>query len=197
MQIQKDVSEHSWLSGWVIFIISAHSAHLAQSHLSLVFSAINKYNCSYFDPTNEQISVRSDQCLQLFSSCRHYLYYWLMSFRYRLVPIHGIHGSVDPWWLLVCSDRVVWLSLCENQHGVGKDINGTFVPLPTCWPRFCKPTCYVTTSCFFSQLVHLSVFFCFCFCAFWPNCSCSNDQKTLNQGIPSRMQLGKPCIRPC
>ena len=110
--------------------------------------------------------MRSDQCLQLVSSRRQYLYYWLLSFRYRLVPIHGIHGSVDPWWLLVCSDRVVWLSLCENQHGMGKDINGTFVPLPTCWPRFCKPTCYVTTSCFFSQLVHLSVFFVFVFALF-------------------------------
>ena len=45
-------------------------------------------------------------------------------------------------------------------------INGIFVPLPTCWPRFCKPTCYVTTSCFFSQLVHLSVFFVFVFALF-------------------------------
>ena len=184
---KKHVSEHSWLSGWVIFSILAHSAHLIQSDLSLVFSAINKYDCSWFDPLNEQISVterknlmRSDQLLQLFSTCRHYLLvctitYWLLSFKYRLVPIHG---SVDPQWLLVRSDRVakiwkcgfmmlqLWLSLCVNKHGVGKDINGTYVPLPTCWPRFCKPTCYVTTSRFFSQLVHLSQFFLFSFSRF-------------------------------
>ena len=53
--IRKHVSEHSWLSGWVIFSILAHLAHLAQSYFSLIFSAINTYNCSWFDLTNKKI----------------------------------------------------------------------------------------------------------------------------------------------
>ena len=48
----KHVSERSWLSGWVIL---AHLAHLAQSYLSLIFSAINTYYCSWFHLTNKKI----------------------------------------------------------------------------------------------------------------------------------------------
>ena len=56
MQIQEShVSEHSWLSGWVFLSISTHLAHLAQPYFSLIFSAINTYNCSWFDLTNKKI----------------------------------------------------------------------------------------------------------------------------------------------
>jgi len=51
---RKHVSEHSWSSGWVILSILAHLAHLAQSYFSLIFSAINTYNCSWFDLTNKK-----------------------------------------------------------------------------------------------------------------------------------------------
>ena len=53
--IRKYVSEHSWLSGWVIFSILAHLAYLVWSYFSLIFSAINTYNCSWFDLTNKKI----------------------------------------------------------------------------------------------------------------------------------------------
>ena len=43
---RKHVSEHSWLSELVILSILAHLAHLAQFYFSLIFSAINTYNCS-------------------------------------------------------------------------------------------------------------------------------------------------------
>ena len=46
---RKHISEHSWLSGWVILSILAHLAHLAQSCFSLIFSAINTYNYFQFD----------------------------------------------------------------------------------------------------------------------------------------------------
>ena len=52
---RKHVSKHSWLSGWVILNISADIAHLAQSYFSLIFSATNTYNCSWFDLTNKKI----------------------------------------------------------------------------------------------------------------------------------------------
>ena len=52
---RKHVSEHSWSSGWVILSILAHLAHLAQSYFSLIFSAINTYNCAWFDLTNKNI----------------------------------------------------------------------------------------------------------------------------------------------
>ena len=52
---RKHVSEHSRLSGWVILSILAHLAHLAQSFFSLIFSAINTYNCSWFDLTSKKI----------------------------------------------------------------------------------------------------------------------------------------------
>ena len=52
---KKHVSKHSWLSGRVILSILAHIAHLAQSYLSLILSAIKTYNCSWFDLTNEKI----------------------------------------------------------------------------------------------------------------------------------------------
>ena len=48
------VCEHSWLSGWVILSILAHLAHLAQFYFSLIFSAINTYNCFWFDLTNKK-----------------------------------------------------------------------------------------------------------------------------------------------
>ena len=74
---RKHVSEQSWLSDWVILNSLAHLAHLAQSYFSLIFSATNTYNCFWFDLTNKKISVtedksmvKSDQCLQLFSSQR-------------------------------------------------------------------------------------------------------------------------------
>ena len=53
--IRKHVSEYSWSSGWVILSILAHLAHLAQSYFSLIFSAINTYNCSWFNLTNKKI----------------------------------------------------------------------------------------------------------------------------------------------
>ena len=70
--IRKHVSEQSWLSGWIILNISAHLAHLAQSYFSLIFSAVNTYNCFWFDLTKFQWlkMVKSDQCLRLFSSRR-------------------------------------------------------------------------------------------------------------------------------
>ena len=43
---RKHVSEHSWSSAWVILNCLAHLAHLAQSYFSLIFSAINIYDCS-------------------------------------------------------------------------------------------------------------------------------------------------------
>ena len=49
------VSEHSWSSVWVILSILAHLAHLAQSYFSLIFSAINTYNCSGLILTNKKI----------------------------------------------------------------------------------------------------------------------------------------------
>ena len=49
------ISEHSWLSCWAILSVLAHLAHLAQSYFSLIFSAINAYNCSQFDLTNNKI----------------------------------------------------------------------------------------------------------------------------------------------
>ena len=52
---KKHVSKHSWLSGWVILNILAHIAHSAQAYFSLIFSAINTHNCSYFDLTNKKI----------------------------------------------------------------------------------------------------------------------------------------------
>ena len=51
--IRKQVSERSWLSGWVIFSILAHLAHLAHSHFSLIFNAINTYDCFCFDQTEK------------------------------------------------------------------------------------------------------------------------------------------------
>ena len=77
MQIQEHVSEHDWSSEWVILSILAHRAHLAQSYFSLIFSAFNTYNCSWFNLTHKKIAVtedesmvKSDQCLWLFSSRR-------------------------------------------------------------------------------------------------------------------------------
>ena len=69
---RKHVSEQSWLSGWIILIILAHLAHLAQSYFSLIFSAVNTYNCFWFDLTKFQWlkMVKSDQYLRLFSSRR-------------------------------------------------------------------------------------------------------------------------------
>ena len=54
---RKHISKHSWLSGWMILSISAHLAHLAQSYFFLIFSAINTYNCSWFDLTNRRFAV--------------------------------------------------------------------------------------------------------------------------------------------
>ena len=54
-ETRKHVSEHSWLSGWMILSILAHLAHLAQSYFSLIFSSINTYNYSWFELTNEKI----------------------------------------------------------------------------------------------------------------------------------------------
>ena len=51
---RKHISEHSWSSVWVILSILAHLAHLAQSYFSLIFSAINTYNSSWFDQTNKK-----------------------------------------------------------------------------------------------------------------------------------------------
>ena len=73
---RKHFSEHSWLSGLILSIL-AHQAHLAQSHFSLIFRAINTYNRSWFDliekrfaVTRDNSLVKSDQCLRLFSSRR-------------------------------------------------------------------------------------------------------------------------------
>ena len=62
---------------WLNLNILAHLAHLAQSYFSLIFSAINTYNCFWFDLINKKNSVtedksmvKSDQCLRLFSSRR-------------------------------------------------------------------------------------------------------------------------------
>ena len=69
---RKHVSKQSWLSGWIIFNILAHLAHLARFYFSLIFSAINTYNCFWFDPINkknfmteDKSRVKSDQCLRL------------------------------------------------------------------------------------------------------------------------------------
>ena len=40
---------------WLNLNILAHLAHLAQSYFSLIFSAINTYNCLWFDLTNRKI----------------------------------------------------------------------------------------------------------------------------------------------
>ena len=48
------VSEQSWLSGWNVLNILAHLTHLAQSYFCLIFSAINTYNCFWFDQTNKK-----------------------------------------------------------------------------------------------------------------------------------------------
>ena len=53
MQIQEHVREHNWSSRWVILSILAHRAHLAHSYFSLIFSAFNTYNCSWFNLTNK------------------------------------------------------------------------------------------------------------------------------------------------
>ena len=45
---RKHISEKSWLSGWIILNTLAHLAHLAQFYFSLIFSAINIYNCFCF-----------------------------------------------------------------------------------------------------------------------------------------------------
>ena len=60
---RKHVSEQSWLSGWIILNILAHLAHLAQFYFSLIFSAINTYNFSWLNLTNEKISVSEDKSL--------------------------------------------------------------------------------------------------------------------------------------
>ena len=52
---RKHVSEHSWLSGWVILSILAHLAHLAQSYISRINSATNTCKCSWFDLTSRKI----------------------------------------------------------------------------------------------------------------------------------------------
>ena len=52
---RKHVSEQSWLSGWSFLNILAHLAHLAQLYFSLIFSAINTYNCSWFDLASKKI----------------------------------------------------------------------------------------------------------------------------------------------
>ena len=52
---RKQVSEQSWLSDWIILIVLDHLAHFAQSYFSLIFSAINKYNCSWFDLIHKKI----------------------------------------------------------------------------------------------------------------------------------------------
>ena len=76
---RKHISEKSWLSGWIILNTLAHLAHLAQFYFSLIFSAINTYNCFWFDLTEKKEKilvtevksmVKSDQCLRLFSSRR-------------------------------------------------------------------------------------------------------------------------------
>ena len=51
---RKHVSEHSWSSGWVILSILAHLAHLAQFYISLIFSAIDSYNSSWFNLINKK-----------------------------------------------------------------------------------------------------------------------------------------------
>ena len=53
--IRKHVNEHSWSSVRVILSILAHLAHLAQSYFSLIFSAINTFNCFWFNLTNGEI----------------------------------------------------------------------------------------------------------------------------------------------
>ena len=72
MQIQEHVSELNWSSRWVILSILAHPAHLAPSYFSLIFSAFNTYNCSWFNLTNEKnmLWLKTKVCLQLFSSQR-------------------------------------------------------------------------------------------------------------------------------
>ena len=39
---------------WLNLNILAHLAHLAQSYFSLIFSAFNTYNCSWFNLTNKK-----------------------------------------------------------------------------------------------------------------------------------------------
>ena len=73
---RKHISEQSWLCGWIILKTLAHLAHLAQFYFSLIFSAINTYNCFWFDLTKkisvaeDKSMVKSDKCLRLFSSRR-------------------------------------------------------------------------------------------------------------------------------
>ena len=79
---RKHVIEQSWLSGWIILNILAHLAHLAQFYFSLIFSAINTYNCFWFDLTNKKNSVTEDKSMvkndayDFFphGDSRHYLY---------------------------------------------------------------------------------------------------------------------------
>ena len=52
---RKHINEHSWLFGSVMLNILAHLTHLAQSYFFLIFSAINTYNCFWFDLTNRKI----------------------------------------------------------------------------------------------------------------------------------------------
>ena len=57
---------------WVILSNLAHLAHLAQSYFSLTFSAINTYNCDWFNLTNKKNyndwRQKLEKCLQLLAA---------------------------------------------------------------------------------------------------------------------------------
>ena len=57
---RKHVREHSWSSIRVVLSTLGHQAHLAQSYFSLIFSAINTYNCLWFNLTLWRIAITED-----------------------------------------------------------------------------------------------------------------------------------------
>ena len=105
MQIQEHVSEHDWSSEWVILSILAHRAHLAQSYFSLIFSAFNAYNCSWFDLTNKK---NCNDWRQKHGE------QWLMLMTFFLTAIAAITGSFlkNAW-----ESNVFIQNQCANCHG--------------------------------------------------------------------------------
>ena len=80
--IQEHVSEHDWSSGWVILSMFAHQAHLAQSYFSLIFTAFNAYNCSWFLQTNNNLQwLKTKAC-------------WKVTNAYDFFP----HGDSRHYW---------------------------------------------------------------------------------------------------
>ena len=102
MEIQEHVNEDNWLSGSVILSVLAQQSHLALSYFSLIFSAFNTYNCSWFNLTNKKIcsgwSWKHDKKWPTFTTfphgdSRHYgIWYPTVSQIHPLRPHIGLFG---------------------------------------------------------------------------------------------------------